>query len=63
MAFDKQTTARPLTRFDRIDALRGLAMVWMTVFHFCFDLRYFGYLRANFYDDPLWTRQRMEIVS
>jgi uncharacterized membrane protein len=50
-------------RFANLDALRGLAMVWMTVFHFCFDLQQFGHLKANFYADPLWTWQRMAIVS
>ena len=50
-------------RFDRIDALRGVAMVWMTVFHFCFDLNHFGYLRQDFYNDPFWTWQRSCIVS
>ena len=43
--------------------LRGLAMLWMTAFHCSFDLQHFGYLQANFYDDPFWTLQRMAIVS
>ena len=51
------------SRFDSLDALRGVAMVWMTVFHFCFDLNHLGYLRQNFYDDPFWTWQRTAIVS
>ena len=50
-------------RFDRIDALRGLAIVWMTIFHFCFDLNYFGWIRQNFMLDPFWTWQRTSIVS
>jgi uncharacterized membrane protein len=52
-------------RFDRIDALRGLAIVWMAVFHLCFDLNHFGMLvpRQNFYTDPFWTQQRIVIVS
>ncbi|MBK9236608.1 MAG: DUF1624 domain-containing protein [Rhodoferax sp.] len=53
----------PTSRFDALDALRGGAMVWMTVFHFCFDLNHFGYLRQNFYQDPFWTWQRAAIVS
>lgn len=53
----------PLQRADRLDALRGLALLWMAVFHFCFDLKVFNFLRANFYTDPLWTRQRVVIVS
>ena len=50
-------------RFGFIDALRGAAIVWMTVFHFCFDLNQFGYIKQNFYTDPVWTMQRMAIVS
>ena len=50
-------------RFVAIDILRGLAMVWMTLFHFSFDLQHSGYLQANFYVDPFWTIQRMAIVS
>ena len=50
-------------RHDAVDALRGLAVVWMTVYHFCFDLNHFGLLRQNFYADPLWTWQRTVIVS
>lgn len=54
-------TASP--RFEAVDALRGLAMVWMTAFHFCFDLNQFGYLRQDFYRDPVWTWQRTLILS
>ncbi|MEL4178548.1 DUF1624 domain-containing protein [Roseateles sp. PN1] len=50
-------------RFDRLDALRGLAIVWMAVFHFCFDLNHFGWIRQDFYRDPVWTGQRTAIVS
>jgi uncharacterized membrane protein len=52
-------------RFDRLDALRGLAIVWMALFHFCFDLNHFGFFepRHNFHHDLLWTRQRICIVS
>jgi uncharacterized membrane protein len=55
--------ARPAHRFDSIDALRGIAIVWMTIFHFCFDLNHFGWLRQDFYRDPFWTWQRTAIVS
>ncbi len=52
-------------RHQRLDALRGLAIIWMAVFHFCFDLNHFGLLdpRQNFYVDPFWTQQRVVIVS
>lgn len=38
-------------------------MVWMTVFHFCFDLSHFGYWPQDFRADPFWTLQRTAIVS
>ncbi len=50
-------------RADRLDALRGAALVWMAGFHFCFDLRHAGFLHGNFYTDPFWTNQRVAIVS
>ena len=50
-------------RLDRIDLLRAAAMLWMTAFHFCFDLNFFGLIQQNFYRDPFWTLQRVAIVS
>ena len=50
-------------RVRSVDVLRGVAMVWMTAFHFCFDLQYFGYLHTSFYDNPIWTWQRSAIVG
>ena len=50
-------------RFDRLDALRGAAVVWMAAFHFCFDLNHLGFIKQNFYLDPFWTTQRTCIVS
>lgn len=51
------------SRLDVVDALRGAAIVWMTLFHFCFDLNHYGLLQQNFYTDPFWTWQRSAIVS
>jgi len=55
----------PPERFDRLDALRGAAIVWMALFHFAFDLNHFGLIdpRQDFYRDPLWTGQRTAIVG
>ncbi|HOM22077.1 MAG TPA: heparan-alpha-glucosaminide N-acetyltransferase domain-containing protein, partial [Ottowia sp.] len=50
-------------RHDRLDALRALALLWMTGYHFAFDLNHFGHIRQNFYADPVWTAQRTAIVS
>jgi uncharacterized membrane protein len=57
------SSSAPALRFDRLDALRGFALVWMAVFHFCFDLSHQGLLAANFYEDALWTTQRTCILS
>ena len=41
---------KPVHRFERLDALRGVAIVWMALFHFAFDLNHFGMLvpKQNF---------------
>lgn len=59
------TPDRPdsLDRLDRLDALRGVALLWMAAFHFSFDLNHFGWVRQDFYRDPVWTWQRIGIVS
>ena len=61
--YEKVKNVKPADRFERLDALRGVAIVWMTIFHFCFDLNNFGYLNQNFYEDHFWTWQRSCIVS
>ncbi len=43
--------------------MRGLALLWMTAFHFCFDLAWFRLADWNFYTDPRWTVQRSLIVG
>jgi uncharacterized membrane protein len=50
-------------RFDRLDALRAVAILWMAAFHFCFDLNHFKFVQQDFYRDPFWTVQRSVIVS
>lgn len=63
----KSATSRPdpaaVSRYDRLDALRGAAIVWMALFHFIFDLNHFRFVAADFYRDPVWTLQRAAIVS
>jgi len=55
--------AASTSRFDRIDGLRGLALLWMASFHFCFDLSNWRLLDASFYADPFWLTQRTLILS
>jgi uncharacterized membrane protein len=59
------TPAWSVGRHERLDALRGAAMVWMAAFHFCFDLNYFRLLTPpqTFTRDPFWTTQRACIVT
>jgi uncharacterized membrane protein len=57
------TSAFAPARFERLDALRGVAIVWMALFHFSFDLNHFGFIQQSFNTDPFWTRQRICIVS
>ena len=54
---------RDLQRYARLDALRGVAIVWMALFHFAFDLNHFGFIHQNFHTDPFWLRQRVCIVT
>ncbi len=51
------------TRVAGLDALRGLAILAMIVYHFCFDLRYFGVTRSDFEHDLIWLSARTLILS
>lgn len=50
-------------RYPIIDMLRGFAIVLMFVFHFSFDLNYFGVITINFIEEPFWLNFRRLIVS
>jgi uncharacterized membrane protein len=53
------------SRWPRVDALRGVAMLWMAIFHFDFDLNHFGFIepKQRFFSDPFWVTQRTGILS
>lgn len=53
------------SRAEALDALRGVAIVWMVAFHAAFDLNHFGWIDPpqQFLKDPFWTWQRVAIVS
>lgn len=57
------TGALAITRAPLLDTVRGAAVVWMTAFHFTFDLNHFGFVHQDFYRDPVWTVQRTCILS
>ncbi len=50
-------------RVPAVDALRGLAVLAMIAFHFCFDLAYFRFAGWDFYRDPFWLHARTAILS
>jgi uncharacterized membrane protein len=50
-------------RLVAIDALRGGALCLMFVYHFCFDLRFYRVLAADFEHDPFWLGFRALIVT
>lgn len=50
-------------RVDAVDALRGLALVAMIAYHFCFDLAYLRLAAFDFYRDPWWLHARTAILS
>ena len=56
-------TATAPVRVAAIDNLRGLAIIAMVAYHFCFDLRYFGFIVADFQRDPFWLHARTGILS
>jgi len=50
-------------RVEAVDALRGIAIVAMVVYHFVFDLRFFGVVRADFENDPFWLGYRAMVLT
>lgn len=52
-------------RLPWLDALRGVAIVWMALYHLAFDLNHFGLLQPRQHpnDDPLWFVQRTLILG
>ncbi len=51
------------SRFQLIDILRGVAIVMMVFYHFCYDLEYFRLASFDFSHDPFWLNLRTLIVS
>ena len=50
-------------RVVAIDALRGVAIALMIAYHFCFDLRFYRVIGADFEHDPFWLGFRALIVT
>jgi uncharacterized membrane protein len=51
---DAPAAASPAARLPLIDAARGVAIAAMVVYHFSWDLRYFGYIAVDVTEDLGW---------
>lgn len=47
-------TAPAIPRIALVDWLRGAALIGMTVFHFAYDLEFFGFEERGYADQPHW---------
>lgn len=50
-------------RVDGVDAARGVAILAMLAYHFCFDLRFYGLTHTDFEHAPFWLTARSLIVT
>ena len=62
---DRRHPANPTDnqRSDMLDVLRGSAIAMMFVYHFCYDLSYYGLAQFDFYQTQGWVYFRIVIVS
>lgn len=56
------STNRPIKRSRFLDAYRGLAVLFMMVFHFSWDLSHFGFIEYSIHD-PFWVYFRSLILT
>ena len=50
-------------RVISLDTIRGFAVFLMIIYHFCFDLDYFGFITIDLFDDMFWKAFRTFIIS
>ena len=55
--------AAPPVRLAAIDALRGIGLLMMIVYHFTFDLSWMRVVAIDFNHDPFWLTARNFIVT
>ncbi len=53
----------PARRSHLIDSMRGTAVVFMVIYHFCYDLDHFRIVSFDFHDGLFWVNFRTLIVS
>ena len=49
--------------FDILDVSRGFAILLMFIYHFCYDLDYYGFIQQNFTQDEFWINFRIVIIT
>lgn len=52
-----------LTRSLNLDIYRALAVLFMVIFHFTYDLNYFGFIELKTTQSPFWIHFRTLIVT
>lgn len=52
-----------MKRIIGVDIFRGLAIVLMIIFHFCYDLNYFKFTNIPLYSSSFWLNFRLVIVN
>ena len=57
------TDTLKLPRIDLFDILRGLALVAMVIYHFTWDLEFFGWILPGTITEPLWVYFARGIAS
>ncbi len=49
--------------FDILDVSRGFAILLMFIYHFSYDLDYYGFIQQNFTHDEFWINFRIVIIT
>lgn len=57
------TSSPPLLRYPIIDSWRGVTIILMVAYHFCFDLNQFNLTQFAMNSAPFWLTARAIIVS
>lgn len=52
-----------MNRITGIDIFRGMAIVFMVIFHICYDLNYFKFTAIPLYSSGFWINFRLLIVN
>ncbi|MCK5917091.1 MAG: DUF1624 domain-containing protein, partial [Cocleimonas sp.] len=50
-------------RLHYLDVARGIAIILMVIYHFCFDLDNFQFIQIEMDSDPLWRGFRFLIIT